>query len=80
MLDRAKEILKNLERDEFTSDGTPMLARTSRKKKQQEATQLSIFAAVPPSPVLAELEALDIDAMTPLSALSTLAALQKKLK
>jgi len=81
VLDRAKEILANLERDEFASDGTPTLARTSRRKKRQEAAQLSIFTApAPPSPVLKELEALDVNSLTPLSALSTLAALQKKLK
>jgi len=81
VLDRAKEILANLEREEFASDGTPTLARTSRRKKRQEAAQLSIFTApAPPSPVLKELEALDVNSLTPLSALSTLAALQKKLK
>jgi len=81
VLDRAKEILANLERDEYASDGTPTLARTSRRKKRQETAQLSIFAAPPPpSPILNELEALDVNAMTPLSALSALAELQKKLK
>ena len=80
VLDRAKEILTNLERDEFTNDGTPTLARTSRSKKRQETAQLSIFAAPPPSPVLKELGALDLNAMTPLAALTTLVALQKKLK
>ncbi len=81
VLDRAKEILANLERDEYASDGTPTLARTSRRKKRQETAQLTIFAAPPPpSPVLNELEALDVNAMTPLSALSALAELQKKLK
>jgi len=81
VLDRAKEILSNLERDEFASDGTPSLARTSRRKKRQEIAQMSIFAApAPPNPVLMELEALDVNSMTPLSALSTLEELQKKLK
>ena len=80
VLDRAKEILRNLERAEVASDGTPALARTSRRKKKPDAAQLSIFAAAPPNPVLMELESLDLDTMTPLDALTTLAELKRRLK
>ena len=78
---RAKEILSNLERDEFASDWTPSLARTARRKRLGGAPQLQLFAApAPQSPVLKELESLDPDTMTPLEALSKLTELRRKLR
>jgi len=81
VLARAKEILTNLERDEFASDGTPSLARTARRKRLDGAAQLQLFAGqAQRSPVLKELESLDPDEMTPLEGLSKLTELRRKLK
>jgi len=78
VLNRAKEILANLERNEVMGDGTPTIARTRRTGKTQPK-QLSIFENLQ-NPILKQIEQLNLDQMTPLEALNTLAELQKRLK
>ncbi|HZE94144.1 MAG TPA: DNA mismatch repair protein MutS [Gemmatimonadales bacterium] len=45
-----------------------------------DATQLGLFAAAPPDPLLLELDGLDVDSLSPLDALNRLAAWQKRRK
>lgn len=76
VVERAREVLGNLERGEFNELGEPRLAK--KKGVQGRSTgQLSLFAGTPtPSPAVDALLKLDINAMTPLEALSQLATLQ----
>ncbi len=87
VLERAREILANLERGELDDRGMPVLAQSRQKK--QRAGQLGLFSARPPapepvSPALArlaeELGAADVDRTTPLEALVLLARLKKLLQ
>ena len=68
---RAQEILDELESDTGTAQ-----AGGRRKRVKEPVAQISMFAEKPP--VLAELEKLDIDSLTPLEALTKLYELQKK--
>lgn len=67
---RAHEVLEELE-----SDGAAVQSKKSRKKVS-EAPQLSLFGGK--SPVLEELEKIDINSLTPLEALTRLYELQTK--
>jgi DNA mismatch repair protein MutS len=67
---RAQEVLEDLEGDSRAAK--PL----SPKRRRELAQQLSFLA--PKSPLLEELEKLDIDAMTPLEALNKLYELKKK--
>ncbi len=67
VIDRAKEILRNLEAGELDAAGQPRLARSGT----QPAAQLALFT-VPADKLRDELAAIDIDQMTPLEALTRL--------
>jgi DNA mismatch repair protein MutS len=72
VVERAREILAALERDELTRGGRPSVSGTPREPQQQ----LGLFQ--PPDDRLRErLSALDVDRMTPLEALAVLAELKK---
>ena len=75
VVDRAREILVSLERDELSRGGRPSLSATPREPQQQ----LGLFHVDPgPGARLVErLAQLEIDRMTPLEALSMLADLKK---
>lgn len=77
VIDRAKEILHNLEAGELSSAGKPRLA-AGDSHPQPVSDQMSLFQAGP-DPIRQHLEALDISGMTPLDALNTLDQLKKKL-
>jgi len=68
---RAQEVLTKLEED---SRATKPLPR--RRRKEAAAQQLSFF--MPKSPILEELEKMDVNSLTPLEALNKLYELQKK--
>ncbi|MGE3520039.1 MAG: DNA mismatch repair protein MutS, partial [Vicinamibacterales bacterium] len=69
---RAREILSALERDELTRGGRPTVTGTPGEPQRQ----LGLFQAPPQEDRLRErLAALDVDRMTPLEALTTLAEL-----
>jgi DNA mismatch repair protein MutS len=74
---RAREILSNLEKQELDVKGAPVLARQSGESAG--GGQMLLFTAQEEL-VLEKLREVDIDQMTPLSALSLLAALQGRLK
>jgi DNA mismatch repair protein MutS len=74
VLERAREVLGNLERGELNELGEPRLAKR-RLGRERNTGQLSLFTP-PTSPLKEELLKLDVNAMTPLEALSRLAELQ----
>ncbi len=77
VIERAKEILSNLETDALTPSDQPKLAlrRTSGNEAQQ--LQLDIFA-VQERQLAEELRKLDLNNLTPLQALNKLSELKKK--
>ncbi len=79
VIDRAKEILSNLERGELDATGMPKLA-TSKKdaSRPRGPSQLSLFAR--PDPLRQELQKLKIERLTPLDALAILDELKKKVE
>ena len=77
VIERAKEILLNLERGEFDATGMPKIARAKNPAaKQTLPAQLSLF--VQPDPIRSELKKIKIDRLTPLEALNLLDELKKK--
>jgi DNA mismatch repair protein MutS len=88
VLGRAGEILSNLEKDEFGGDGLPRRAR-SRAKGREARADTPLFAPAPApreepvdpavAEVLAELRSKDPDRMTPIEALTLLAAWRRRL-
>jgi DNA mismatch repair protein MutS len=81
VINRAKEILTNLEKNELNEKGEPSFATSKiRKKEEKPFQQLSLFAIPKPNPTLDELKKLDINNLTPIQALAKLAEIQKKLK
>jgi DNA mismatch repair protein MutS len=75
VIERAREILKNLESGEFEGEGQPRLAK-SRKAPAKASPQLSLFGAAD-DPLRMKLKELDIALMTPLEAINHLNELQK---
>ncbi len=76
-IERAKQILAGLERDELSRGGRPTLAGTDTNPQ----TQMGLFAAPPSTDtvVTRRLQEVDIDRMTPLEALELLATLKREL-
>ena len=74
VVDRAREILSALERDELTRGGRPTVSGTRIEPQKQ----LGLFQASPADDRLRDrLAAIDVDRMTPLEALTVLAELKK---
>ena len=76
VIDRAKEILTNLEANEFTVTHKPRIA-AERRKSSDEAFQLSLFE-LPEHPVVEELRQIDVENLTPVKALLMLEQLKRK--
>jgi DNA mismatch repair protein MutS len=80
VIERAREVLANLEGGEFSAGHVPRLARGSHAPRAQrhDLDQLSLFAApAPPSPALEKLKSIDPDTLTPIEALKILYELKK---
>ncbi len=79
-IERAKEILSNLEKSELNELGAPRLAYTSAPLSADpvKAGQLDLFTTQA-DPVIKEILGLDILSMTPLEALNKLSEIKKKL-
>ncbi len=78
IIDRAKEILQNLEKGEFVEEGQPRIARGRKGKTSVPASQLSLFAAGDgDDPVRQRLKDLDVATLTPLEALNILDTLKR---
>jgi DNA mismatch repair protein MutS len=82
VVDRAKEILFNLEKQELDDSGQPRIAYRSLKKRNK--AQLLLFEKDREQEALEELreevEKYDLSSLTPLEALNLLSELQEKLK
>ncbi len=78
VLDRAKEILKNIEAGELDGTGVPQLGHSKKATDRPTALQLPLFKT-PDQAVTNTLKELDIDTMTPIEALNQLNALKKRL-
>jgi DNA mismatch repair protein MutS len=74
VIDRAREILAALERDELTRGGRPSVSGTPSEPQQQ----LGLFQAQQDTRLRDRIAALDVDRMTPIEALSMLAELKKE--
>jgi DNA mismatch repair protein MutS len=76
VIDRAREILTALERDELTRGGRPSVSGT----RSDPQRQLGLFQAPTPDDELRrKLSAIDVDHMTPMEALALLAELKKEI-
>lgn len=73
---RAKEVLSNLEKTEFTAEGAP---RATGRKAKKKAVQLDLFS-YNYEPILKELSAIDISSITPEDAIKKLKKLKKLAK
>ena len=74
---RSREVLANLEKQELDVQGAPVLART--QGQSAGAGQFLLFSA-DEELTLEKLRAVDVNQLTPIAALSLLAALQERLK
>jgi DNA mismatch repair protein MutS len=74
ILQRAREVLANLEKEELNETGKP---RFADKKTKKGAAQLDLFGSVRES-VLSELRNLDVTGISPQEALQKLIELKKK--
>lgn len=79
VINRAKEILTNLEANELDAQGAPTLSHSTHNPPPEPPRQLSLFVPAE-DPILKEIKELDISQMTPLDALNKLAQLQEQLK
>ncbi len=78
VVDRAREVLMNLEANELRPNRQSGLGRR-RRGMQVDPNQLSLFDMLQPSPVEDELKKLDINQLTPLEALIKLNELKELL-
>ncbi|MFH1350740.1 MAG: DNA mismatch repair protein MutS [Pseudomonadota bacterium] len=76
VIERAKEILTNLEKGEVDEVGRPRLAQSLKKKDERDILQLNLFGAQDQR-LRKWVEELDISSMTPLEALIQLDKLKK---
>jgi len=86
VIERAREVLLNLEREELSRDGKPKLARHLRGAQDdgsadvegEPSAQLGLFAPAE-DPAVTALRDVDLEVLSPLEALNFLAELKKKL-
>ena len=74
VIERAREILGALERDELTRGGRPAVSGTPNEPQQQ----LGLFQAPAADRMRERLATLDLDRMTPIEALTLLAELKQQ--
>ncbi len=76
ILDRAKEILNNIEAGEFDGVGAPKLGHSNETTDTVSGIQLTLFGS-PDQTLVNALKKLDIDTMTPIEALNQLHTLKE---
>jgi len=77
VVQRAKEVLSNLESDELTPGNLPRIGRGKRAPRRESREQLSLFVSEP-HPILNELKEVDLNELSPIDALNLLNDLKKK--
>lgn len=75
IVNRAKEVLANLEKEELNETGTPKFAD---KKAKGGASQLDLFASMPDT-IVKEIMNLDVKGLTPEDALNKLLELKRRI-
>jgi DNA mismatch repair protein MutS len=78
VIERSKEILRNLEKGEFSAEGVPRIARGKRPAPVAPTAQLSLFDDGA-SALRRRLEEINVAAITPLEALNLLDELKRML-
>ena len=82
VVDRAREILQNLEQDELSRGGRPSLSEAGRSQQQLGLFQQSLVQTPPEKradhPVVTSLRSANLDQLTPLDALNLLAKLKQE--
>jgi DNA mismatch repair protein MutS len=78
VIERAKEILRNLEKGEFSEEGLPRISRSKRTPTAAPSPQLSLFDDGS-SLIRERLAGVDVASMTPLEALNLLDELKRML-
>ncbi len=78
VIDRAKDILTNLEANEFTVTHKPRIAG-GRAKPHEGTFQLNLFE-LPEHPVVEEIRGIDVENLTPVKALLMLEQLKRKVE
>jgi DNA mismatch repair protein MutS len=79
VIERAREILTNLEANELSPNRMPKLAKR-HAGREVDQSQVSLFPAAKNSPIENELKSIDLNKMTPLDALVKLNELKKLLE
>jgi DNA mismatch repair protein MutS len=79
VLQRANELLANLEAQEYDFAGKPRIARGERAPESPGPDQLGLFAGAD-EVVVSLLQEVDLDRLTPLAALNLLASLKERLR
>ena len=79
VIERAGQILSNLEAQEYDMRGRPRLARGTPKEEQNPTDQLALFAPVE-EVITALLKDVDVERLSPLAALNFLNALKSRLE
>ncbi len=79
VINRAKEILRNLETGEFVRSGEPRLGESKNKQTKQPVAQLSLFHSEQVDKIRMRLESIDVRCTTPIEALTLLDELKKML-
>jgi DNA mismatch repair protein MutS len=78
VIERSKEILRNLEKGEFSAEGVPRIARGKKPSPVAQTAQLSLFDDAGGA-IRRRLEEINVAAMTPLEALNLLDELKRML-
>ncbi len=78
VVERAKEILTNLEQQEIDASGRPKISKSRFKKQAQSNYVQTELFRTPAEDLLVELQATDPDSLTPLAALNLLAEWKQK--
>ncbi len=76
VIERAKEVLRNLEAGEFEREGEPRLARTRKTARRSPSAQLGLFERET-DPLREKLANIDVNVITPVEALNVLHQLTK---
>lgn len=79
VINRAKEILRNLESGEFVRSGEPRLGESKNQPDKHHVAQLSLFNAEQEDKIRTRLESIDVSCTTPIEALTLLDELKKML-
>lgn len=79
VLDRAHEVLFNLEQSEFDEVGVPKISHSENRQNQQSSGQLGLFPE-PENPLIQKMKGIDPNELTPREALEVLFELTQLLK